>query len=349
MTEPLQDLGSRYRLVDTLGEGGMGTVYLVEDQAEKRRVALKVMARSLTEGPDGEDNLLRFKQEFRIMARLRHPNTCEVYDFGILPDGRPYLTMEVVPGQGLDELIPLAPDKLLDVLRQVGLALSYIHQQGFVHLDLKPENIRVGWVGAELRVKLMDFGLMEVAGQSLGSVRGTLLYVAPEVAKQDRVDQRSDLYSLGAVIYHLLTGQPPFTGSTPLQYLRSHLLDQPRPPRELQPAIPLVLEGAILKMLAKEPVARFQSAADVLAAVGIAVDDAASATLLESAFVGRQAELSRLADGVAAVRRGQGGRTLWLVGDAGHGKTRLMSELRVQVLLEELPYLLGRGTEQAPP
>ncbi len=346
MTEQLQDLGGRYRIVETLGEGGMGVVYLAEDTTAGRRVALKVMGKALTDGAAGEDNLLRFKQEFRIMARLRHPNTCEVYDFGVLPDGRPYLTMEVVPGRGLDELIPLPPDQLMDVLRQVGLALGYIHQQGFVHLDLKPDNIRVREDGV---VKLMDFGLMEVAGQALDAVRGTLMYLAPEVAKQDRVDQRSDIYSLGAVTYHLVTGRPPFEGATPLQYLRAHLMDTPRAPRELTAGIPLALESAILKMLAKEPVARFQSTADVLMALGIEVDEGLGAALLESAFVGRQGELARLTDGLMEVKGKRPGRVLWLTGDAGIGKSRLVSEFRVQVLLEEVPFLTGRCSEQASP
>ena len=346
MTEQLQDLGGRYRIVETLGEGGMGVVYLAEDTTAGRQVALKVMGKALTDGPGGEDNLLRFKQEFRIMARLRHPNTCEVYDYGVLPDGRPYLTMEVVPGRGLDALIPLPADQLLDVLRQVCLALGYIHQQGFVHLDLKPDNIRVRDDGV---VKLMDFGLMEVAGQALDAVRGTLMYLAPEVAKQDRVDQRSDIYSLGAVTYHLITGRPPFERVTPLEYLRSHLMDTPRPPRELVAGIPLALEAALHKMLAKEPVARFQSAADVLIALGIEVDEGLGASLLESAFVGRQGELARLADGLAGVKGGEPGRVLWVAGEAGLGKSRLVSEFRVQVLLEEVPFLAGRCTEQAPP
>lgn len=345
MAEALTDVNNRYRVLATLGQGGMGTVYLVEDSTSGKQVALKVMS-----PPNGVDqaSLLQFKQEFRIMAKLKHPNNCEVYDFGLLPDGRPYFTMEVVPGHGLDELIPIPQDKVIDLLKQLGSALGFIHQQGFVHCDLKPENIRVTPEGV---VKLMDFGLMEVAGQSGGAIKGTLAYMAPEVAKRDRVDQRADIYSLGAVTYHLLAGKAPFEGATPMEVLRAHLNQQAKSLKEHDGAIPAVVDQSIQKMLAKEPIARQQSIFDVLMGLGIEVDEGAGASLLASAFVGRQAEMAKLQAALAKVAPQAGGQPSvhWVTSPAGVGKSRLLGEFRFAVQLAELPFLYGAGGDEGRP
>ncbi|HEY9723146.1 MAG TPA: HD domain-containing phosphohydrolase [Oscillatoriaceae cyanobacterium] len=343
MAQTLTEVANRYKVLATLGEGGMGTVYLVEDTTNGQQVALKVLS-----GQQGMDAnaLLQFKQEFRVMAKLKHPNNCAVYDYGLLGDGTPYFTMEVVPGKGLDEIIPVDPDNYTAILSQICQALGYIHQQGFVHCDLKPENIRIKPDGS---VKLMDFGLMEVAGQSGGAIKGTLAYIAPEVAKRDRIDQRSDLYSLGAVTYQLLTGETPFKGANPIEVLRAHLNQQPRPLRELNARIPALMEQVVLKLMAKEPVARYQSSFDVLNALGIEVDDSMGATLLASAFVGRQGELAKLQSALVGVKRDRRGQTLWMTGAAGIGKSRILGEFRFSVQLEELPFLAGACTEQKVP
>ncbi|MFP5503329.1 MAG: protein kinase domain-containing protein, partial [Candidatus Sericytochromatia bacterium] len=339
----LKEVANRYKVLATLGEGGMGTVYLVEDTTNGQQVALKVLLAEI--GKDA-NQLLQFKQEFRVMAKLKHPNNCEVYDFGLLPDGTPYFTMEVVPGKGLDEMIPVSVDELTSILNQLCQALGFIHQMGFVHCDLKPENIRVKPDGT---VKLMDFGLMEVAGQSGGAIKGTLAYIAPEVAKRDRIDQRSDIYSLGAVTCQLLTGETPFKGATPIEVLRAHLNQQPRSPRELNGAIPTLMDTVVLKMMAKEPIARFQSAYDVLSALGIEVDEGMGASLLASAFVGRQSEVAKLQEALQGVKRDRQGSTIWVSGPGGIGKSRLLGEFRFAVQLEEIPFLQGACTEQKAP
>ncbi|MEB3330454.1 MAG: diguanylate cyclase [Candidatus Sericytochromatia bacterium] len=345
MTDVSPELGSRYRLLGHLGTGGMSVVYLAEDQQRGHQVAVKVISQALSEAENQAEHLLRFKQEFRTMARLRHPNTCEVYDYGVLPDGRPYMTMEVVEGRGLDVGLPMATEAFLPVLRQLGQALQYIHQQGFVHLDLKPENIRVRADGV---VKLMDFGLMEVTGQALEAVRGTLLYLSPEVARLDRVDARSDLYSLGALAYHVLTGTPPFTCSSPLEYLRAHLTATPERLRELAPEVPPAIATVVERLLAKEAAARYHAAEVALAALGLASDEDAPATLLESSFVGRASEQERLGELLTALRGGEAHHVA-LTGPAGVGKSRLLGEFRVQVLLAERPWLFGRATAAAAP
>ncbi|MDB5099131.1 MAG: serine/threonine protein kinase [Cyanobacteria bacterium RYN_339] len=335
------DAGNRYKVLEKLGEGGMGSVWLVEDATRGRQVALKALA-----GQAGMDEatFLGFKQEFRTMAKLRHPNTCEVFDYGRLPDGTPYYTMEVVPGTGLDER-PVSQAELPSILRQLGLALGYIHQQGFVHCDVKPENIRIKPDGT---VKLMDFGLIELAGQTPTAIKGTIAYLAPEMVKLDRLDQRADLYGLGAVTYHLLTGRPPFEGSNPVEVLRAHLSQPPRPLRELTPDVSPLFERVVLKLLAKEPASRYASAYDMLAALGLEVDEGMGASLLASAFVGRGGELAKLIDALNAVDKGQG-QTVWVTGPAGAGKSRLLTEFRFAVQLEELPFLQGTCADDPAP
>src|SRR5690242_18519855 len=138
MAEMLKEVANRYKVLATLGEGGMGTVFLVEDSTNGQQVALKVLKSDMD-----EKQVLAFKQRFRVMAKLKHTNNCAVYDYGQMPDGAPYFTMEVVPGKGLDELIPVAPGELANIFSQICQALGYIHSNGFVHCDLKPENIRV--------------------------------------------------------------------------------------------------------------------------------------------------------------------------------------------------------------
>ncbi|MFP5500856.1 MAG: protein kinase domain-containing protein, partial [Candidatus Sericytochromatia bacterium] len=251
-----------------------------------------------------------------------------------------------MPGQGLDELLPLAPDRATAILAALCRALAHIHRAGFVHCDLKPENIRVGEDGM---VKLMDFGLMEVAGQSGGPIKGTLAYMAPEVAKRDRIDQRSDLYSLGAVAHHLLTGRPPFGGDDAIALLKAHLTETPPSAHRLNPEVPLALSQTVERLLAKEPLARFQSAEDVLAALGLEPDAGREAALLASAFVGREAELARLVSAIQALQaEGQGG-TRWITGPAGAGKSRLLGELRFAGQLLEMPFLQGACGEPPTP
>lgn len=316
----------RYQLLSTLGEGGMGVVYLAQDAATGDRVALKVLS-GATGGPEA---VLQFKQEFRTMTRLKHPNTVEVFDFGQLPDGTPYFSMEVVAGQGLDELIPLERSQFDELFVQLCRALAFIHAQGFVHGDLKPENVRVTPDGT---LKLMDFGLMGAAGQSGGAIRGTLAYMAPEVAKRSRVDQRADLYALGALAYHLLIGRPPFSGPDPLSVIRAHLED-PIPPMDgVDPPLARVLG----RLLAKDPTGRYSSCNQLLADLGIDLGESGGPVLLASPFVGREVELATLQDGF---RKAQGAiASLAVAGDAGLGKSRLLDEFRFFVQLEGATYV----------
>jgi diguanylate cyclase (GGDEF)-like protein len=335
--------GERYHVLEELGQGGMGAVYLVDDLVRGERLALKVMS---APGALDEADLLRFKQEFRAMASLRHPNLCAVYDYGQLPDGAPYFTMEHVPGLDLHEAIPSDPAGLLPLIGQLSRALGYVHQQGLVHGDLKPENVRVR---ADGTLKLMDFGLMSPAGQALESIRGTLAYVSPEVAKRDRIDQRSDLYSLGVVLYELLAGEKPIRGANALQLLRAHLNEAPRPLKEVRADVPADLARVVMALLAKEPVARPQSAREVLLALGLETEGTDSQALLASPFVGRQAVLAHFDDVLSDVRTMRQGAVLRLIGPSGIGKGRLLSELRFKVQLQDTPFLHGQCSAEPLP
>ncbi len=336
------ETGERFEILEKLGEGGLGVVYRARDAAAGREVALKV----LHERARGEDAHLRFKQEFRAMSRLHHPNLCTVHDFGIAEDGAPYISMELVPGQDLTASGPVAPARLLELLPPLARALGYLHRQGLVHGDLKPENVRVTPEGD---VKLMDLGFLMAAGQATSTPRGTLAYMSPEVVRGDRVDQRADIYALGAMCYHLLAGSPPFAGDTPLDVLRAHLTRRPRPLREIDDGVPPVLEQAIAKMMAREPVARPQSLAEALASLGLAIEDDAGSLPLAGAFVGRHTNLSAFQDALRGLRREARGREIWLTGANGIGKTRLLEELRVLAQLEEVPFLLGGCGDRGAP
>lgn len=331
-----------FKLEGLLGEGGMGAVYRAIEAATGEPVALKVLSRQA----HGEDDRLRFKQEFRAMTRLRHPHLCAVRDYGLTAEGTPYFSMDLVEGTDLAAAIPLSPDRLLAILPALGRALGYLHRQGLVHGDLKPDNVRLG---ADGHVTLMDLGLVMTAGQAVAAPCGTLAYMAPEVVRGDRVDARADQYGLGAMCYHLLAGCPPFAGDTPLEVLRAHLTRRPRPLRELNADVPPQLEAAIARMMAREPVARFASVAEALTAMGLEVEDAADATPFSPAFVGRQAELAAFQDGLRGLKHGAESRAHWIAGGTGTGKTRLLAELRVIARLEEVPFLEAPATDRGTP
>ncbi|MBI6546926.1 MAG: protein kinase, partial [Cyanobacteria bacterium NC_groundwater_1444_Ag_S-0.65um_54_12] len=338
----IEQLTNRYKVLSTLGEGGMGVVFLVEDAALARQLALKVLSKISGEAAEA---LLRFKQEFRTMTRLRHPNTVEVYDYGQLADGTPFFTMEVVPGKGLDELLPLPTEDFQNMARQLARALGYIHRQGLVHCDIKPENIRIKPDGT---VKLMDFGLMVDTGVSGGTIRGTIAYMAPEVARRGRIDARADLYSFGALAYHLLAGVPPFPGEDPVTVIRAHLEADVPALRALAPHVSVELEDVILRLLEKDPRSRFQSVGELSAALGDATADEGGAILLGSPLVGRQSEITFLSEQLSGLKNGKG-NVIWLVGEQGIGKTRLLEEFRFQVQMAEVPILAGHVREGSAP
>jgi len=257
----------QYQLLEKLGEGGMGEVYLAEHALLKRPCALKLI--KLEAGAD-PIALARFEREVRSAARLAHPNTIEIYDYGQTDDGTFYYVMEYLQGLSLSELVrqagPLPPGRVIYLFRQICAGLAEAHGMGLVHRDLKPANVFVAVHGGESDVaKVLDFGLVKLtkdpgAAALTGdmTVSGTPLYMAPEQAVGDRaLDARADIYALGAMMYYALTGQPPFTGESPFAIMIAHGRDPVVPPSQICPAVPQDVEGVVLRCLAKKPDERF--------------------------------------------------------------------------------------------
>jgi serine/threonine-protein kinase len=263
----------QYRLRRRLGAGGMGEVYLAEHQLLKRPCAVKLIQSAGATDPRAQE---RFEREVRLTATLSHPNTVEIYDYGRAEDGTYYYVMEYLPGLSLAELVerygPLPPERAVYLLRQVCGALREAHAAGLIHRDLKPSNIFAARRGGMDDVaKLLDFGLVrptstarDVNLSAEGQVLGTPLYMSPEQATGTReLDERSDIYSLGAVAFYLLTGRPPFEGDDGLTVLIAHARDPVTPPSQIRPGIPEDLEHVVLRCLAKDASDRFADAEDL--------------------------------------------------------------------------------------
>ncbi len=260
----------QYRLRERLGSGGMGEVYLAEHQLLKRPCALKL----IRSGAVADRNALeRFEREVQITATLSHPNTVEVFDYGRTEDGTYYYVMEYLPGLSLADLVerhgPLPPARAVYLLRQVCLALGEAHAAGLIHRDIKPSNIFAARRGGMDDVaKLLDFGLVRPALEAHaaliseeGQILGTPLFMSPEQATGGReLDERSDIYSLGAVAYYLLTGRPPFDEESGIGVLIAHARDPVAPPSLVRNGIPEDLERVVLRCLAKDPAERFPDA-----------------------------------------------------------------------------------------
>lgn len=260
----------QYRLKQRIGHGGMGEVYLAEHRLLKRPCALKLIRVNQVQDPQ---SLARFEREVRATARLSHWNTVEIYDYGHTDDGTFYYVMEYLPGLNLSELVrrfgPLHPARVVHFLIQTCDALAEAHAAGLIHRDLKPANIFASQRGGIFDVtKLLDFGLvlddnrpellLSSDAERVGKFTGSPLYMSPEQAGSDLPpDPRSDLYSLGATGYCLLTGHPPFEGRSPLRLMIAHARDPVTPPSRFEPGIPQDLEEIILRCLAKHPSRRY--------------------------------------------------------------------------------------------
>jgi serine/threonine-protein kinase len=264
----------QYQLKRRLGSGGMGEVYLAEHVLLKQPVAVKVIR---PERAGDRETLRRFEREVKSTARLKHPNTVEIYDYGHTADGTFYYVMEYLPGLTLEELVnqygPLPPARVVYLLRQLCGALREAHEIGLVHRDIKPANVIVCERGGVPDVaKLLDFGLVkklkpsrsdETATQ-VGVLAGTPAYMSPEqVSCKDLIDIRSDIYSLGAVGYFLLSGREVFANRSPVHVLAAHLYETPRPFTESFPEVSTELCAIILRCLAKNPEERYPDAPSV--------------------------------------------------------------------------------------
>jgi serine/threonine-protein kinase len=271
MTTP-QKLSDRYELGEILGFGGMSEVHLARDLRLHRDVAVKVLRADLARDPSF---YLRFRREAQNAAALNHPAIVAVYDTGEArtPTGPlPYIVMEYVDGVTLRDIVhsdgPMPPRRALEVIADACQALNFSHQHGIIHRDVKPANIMISKTGA---VKVMDFGIARAIADTgnpvtqTAAVIGTAQYLSPEQARGERVDARSDVYSLGCVLYEILTGQPPFVGDTPVSVAYQHVREDPVPPSTKHGGISSELDAVVLKALAKNPDNRYQSAAEMRA------------------------------------------------------------------------------------
>jgi eukaryotic-like serine/threonine-protein kinase len=282
----------RYRILQKLGSGGMANVYLAEDEELGRRIAIKI----LNDRHANDDSFVeRFRREAKNAAGLSHPNIVSIYDRGEA-EGTYYIAMEYLDGRSLKELVvargPLPIPDAIDATRQVLAALRFAHRKGVVHRDIKPHNVMAD---ADGRLKVTDFGIARAGVSQMteaGSIIGTAQYLSPEQARGAPVDQRSDLYSVGVVLYEMLTGTTPFSGETPVEIAMKHLSDPPRPPSVERPDIPPDLDMVVLRALAKNPDDRFQTAEEMNAelerisrGVGVSTETADAATAVLSGAV----------------------------------------------------------------
>jgi tetratricopeptide (TPR) repeat protein len=265
---------SRYRILGQVGEGGMGVVYVAEDTVLGRRVAVKIPHA----GKDESHYRSRFLREARAVSKLRHENIAAVHDFGETDEGQPFIVMELVSGQTLGDLLSgpgISVARAVEIARQTAEALSEAHRLGVVHRDIKPSNVVLDDSGT---VKVLDFGLAKqlheegAEAQTLLTARtrsdvviGTPLYLSPEQARGAKVDGRSDLFALGALLYECLTGRPAFSGANVIEIGAQVLHFDPPPPSRFNPRVPAELDRLTLKALAKKPEDRFQTAADFAA------------------------------------------------------------------------------------
>jgi serine/threonine-protein kinase len=275
----------QYQLRQKLGAGGMGEVYLAEHSLLKRPCALKLIKHEAGADPIA---LARFEREVQSAARLAHPNTIEIYDYGHTDDGTFFYVMEYLKGLSLSDLIhkagPLPPGRVIHLFRQVCAGLAEAHTLGLVHRDLKPANVFVAVRGGESDVaKVLDFGLVKLTKDPGAAaltadmtVSGTPMFMAPEQATAEQsVDERADIYAMGAMMYYALTGQPPFKGESAFALMMAHARDPVVPPSQVRPGVPADLEAVVLRCLAKKPEERYASVRDLagaLAACAAAAD-----------------------------------------------------------------------------
>jgi serine/threonine protein kinase len=257
--DTLSKISVRYEIIAEVGRGGMGIVYRARDRETGELVALKILRPDIA---TDERVMERFKNELRLARKITHKNVCRIYEFS-RADETAYISMEFVDGESLREVLArfgtLSFRKAIQITQQICAGLREAHALAIVHRDLKPENVMLDRSG---HIKVMDFGIarsIETDTMTTGSIIGTPAYMAPEQAEGKGIDQRADIYSLGLILYEMITGNAAFAGDTPMAVALKQVREQPTPPREIEPAIPYDFESIVLKCLEKDPAKRYQS------------------------------------------------------------------------------------------
>jgi beta-lactam-binding protein with PASTA domain/predicted Ser/Thr protein kinase len=260
-------IDQRYRVLNRLGSGGMADVYAAEDNQLGRKVALKLLYRRFAEDSEFVE---RFRREASSAAGLQHPNIVGIFDRGEW-DGTYYIAMEYLEGRTLKQLIrehgAMPPDLATDITIQVLRAARFAHKRGIIHRDIKPHNVILDEEG---RAKVTDFGIARAGASDMtetGSIMGTAQYLSPEQAQGQPVSPRSDLYSIGVMLYELLTGRVPFDAESPVAIAVRHVSDRPIPPAEVNPNVPPALDAVVMRALEKDPARRFADADEFIAAL----------------------------------------------------------------------------------
>jgi eukaryotic-like serine/threonine-protein kinase len=291
--DPGTVIDGRYRVISRLGSGGMADVFLAEDQQLGRHLALKLLHRRFAEDPGFVE---RFRREAQAAAGLQHPNVVSVYDRGAY-DGTYYIAMEYIPGRSLKQLVrqeaPIEPLRAIDITIQILKAARFAHRHGVIHRDLKPHNVIVDDSG---HVKVTDFGIARAGASDMtetGSIMGTAQYLSPEQAQGHAVSATSDLYSIGVVLYELLTGHVPFDAEAAVTIALKHVSEVPAAPTRINPKIPPELESVVMWALNKNPADRPKDADEFIAAL-----EASRAAILAGTRGERTASMAAVGGGV---------------------------------------------------
>lgn len=342
-----QLIADRYQVLEFLGSGEVTEVYKVKDIVGNRILALKISRESAT-----KDIELKLSQEFFLLGHFNHPNIVAPIDFGLAQDKKVYFTMEYFPGIPINKAFRGYSEELLLIIIEILRALDAIHSQGLIHCDLKPQNIlclrQDASVSYPVKVKLLDFGFADSLSTSVQTPRGTLGYIAPEIFKGTEADGRADLYSLGMVIYEVLTSKGPSSETDLRNWLRTQYYYNFTPPNEIDGTIPEALSKLVMRLLARDAFRRPVSALEVIEAVtnilplptkekirAVSLSRSAEGNVFLSAssFIGREKQLAELKKRLELARSSKG-QLVFLTGERGVGKSRLLQEFKFLAKLE---------------